>query len=338
MSFMSELKICEHFYVKDRPGPVMVDLHPTLACQLKCYFCISANPHIAGMEHDNFARSKQIDWLDLVRVIDELKNLGVRSIQLTGGGEPTLYPEFSKLLKELQPIKVGLMTNGVVLGEYAEEVVKYCDWVRVSLDAVGSEMFRQIKGVDYYQQVMDGIRKVGEVRGRWGNRPRFGVSYVLTNESIRGIPDVVSELQDCAIDYIQFKDVIERGRTFNQAFEERIQKGLVEAREIAGNREIFYTRHRDGAREGAEGAGHIPVCDATDYVAVIGADSEVYGCCHLEYQDFASYGNIKERSFEEVWMNRPRVNITESLCWNCRYTKTNAILAGLKSIEDGEFI
>lgn len=336
MNFLSELKICRHYYDQERKGPVMVDIHPTLACQNRCYFCISANPHITGVEHENFSRGKSIDWEDLKRTIGELKSLGVKSVQLTGGGEPTLYPHFSDLLEELEPMRVGLITNGVVLGEYAKEVVDHCNWVRVSLDAVGGEMYRQIKGVDNYHMVVDGIGKVCAAR-RELKSPRFGIGYVLTNESIRGIVDVAMEFSQTCVDYIQFRDVVERGRTFDNAYRTRINQKVEEAREVSSS-EIIYTSHKDETVDDSARAKKMPLCEATDYVAVIGADSNIYGCCHLEYQDFASYGSIKERSFTDIWMNRPRVNISEALCWNCRFTKVNKILDGLRNIEDGDFI
>lgn len=336
MSFMSEMKICKHYYDDTRHGPVMVDIHPTLACQNRCYFCISANPHITGMEHENFSRNKKIDWSDLQEAIIDMKSMGVKSVQLTGGGEPTLYPQFGELLEKLMPMRVGLITNGVILGEYAREVVSHCDWVRISLDAVGGEMYRQIKGVDNYHMVVDSIEKLCSTR-RGQRDPKIGVAYILTNESIRGMSDVVMEMSKHDIDYIQFRDVVERGRTFNTEFKTKIVRGLERAREVVNHKQIIYTSHQGDERPDG-GVEQIPICDATDYTAALGADSEVYPCCSLEYQDFASYGNIKQRRFSEIWNTRPRVNITESLCWNCRMKRVNKTLQTLASIECGEFI
>ena len=337
MNFMSELKICKHFYDTGREGPVMVDIHPTLACQNACYFCISANTHIAGMKHENFSRGKTIDWTDLRRVIDELKCMGTSSVQLTGGGEPLLYPHFDKLLRELKPLRVGLITNGILLGEYAREVADSCEWVRVSLDAAGAEMYRQIKSADNYHMAVDGIDKLCEARGE-AEKPRIGVGYVLTSESIPGIVHAAYEMAKRDIDYIQFRDVVERGRTFNDEMRQKIRTLVGQARHVTTGLDIMYTSHHDETVPEGMDPDFIPVCDATDYVAVIGADSQVYGCCHLEYQDFASYGSIKERGFKEIWENRPTVNISEALCWNCRFRKTNKVLRGLKAIQDGDFV
>jgi len=333
MSFLSELKIAKHFYDAEREGPVMIDIHPTLACQLKCYFCISSNEHVTGIAHDNFSRTKRLEWPVLKHVVMDLIDMNVRSIQLTGGGEPTTYPEFAELLKELKPVKVGLITNGILVGRYAKEIVGACDWVRISLDAVGPEMYQTIKGVDAYGEVMESIRKLIETRGK-EKTPRIGVAYIITPESERGIQKVAMELKDTGIDYLQFKHVLMRGLRFTPTYEKRIQNSIDAINSIG--LKVLYTGHGDCDDNAVP--RDIPQCNATDYVTIIGADGEVYACCHLEYQPQASYGSIYEQPFQEIWRNRPFVNVSENLCWNCRFTKVNEVLARLKKIEDADFL
>jgi MoaA/NifB/PqqE/SkfB family radical SAM enzyme len=333
INFMSDLKVARHFYDEHRTGPVMVDIHPTLACQNQCYFCISANEHITGMAHDNFSRAKKLEWTVLKRTIMDLIDMNVKSVQLTGGGEPTTYPEFQQLLKELIPLKVGLFTNGILAGEYAKEIVEACDWVRISLDAVGSEMYKTIKGVDHYHEVVDAIVKLVEARGN-EKTPRIGVSYILTPESVPGMKQVVMELEHSGIDYLQFKDVIMRGMKFTSRYEQTIRKAVDSVSGLG--LKVLYTAH--GTYDDGATPKDIPQCNATDYVAVIGADGEVYGCCHLEYQPQASYGSIYKESFQQIWQNRPFVQVSEGLCWQCRYKKTNEVIESLKKIEDGEFL
>jgi MoaA/NifB/PqqE/SkfB family radical SAM enzyme len=310
-----------------------VDLHPTLACQNQCYFCISANEHITGIAHDNFSRAKRLEWPVLKRAIMDMIDMDVKSIQLTGGGEPTTYPEFQQLLKELIPLKVGLFTNGILAGEYAKEIVEACDWVRISLDAVGSEMYKTIKGVDHYHEVVDSIVKLVEARGT-DKTPRIGVAYILTPESEPGIKQVALELKDSGIDYLQFKNILMKGMILSLRTQEKIRKAIAQVQHLPFK--VFYTDH--GSYDEDRTPKNIPQCNATDYVAVLGADGSVYGCCHLEYLSHASYGSIYEQSFREIWENRPFVQVSEQLCWNCRFEKTNEVIESLKKIEDGEFL
>lgn len=328
MSFLSDLKVCQHFYQRaEREGPVMFDIHPTLACQNKCYFCISANIHIAGKEHTNFSRAHMLDWNVLQRAAIDMKSMGVKSVQLTGGGEPSVYPQFGELLSILKPMKVGLITNGIVLSQYAREVKLFTNWVRFSLDASNRQMYRQIKGADHFDEVMESITVIAD--GKPG--PRVGVAYIITPESVKGVEDIILELKGLPIDYLQFKDVVQRGMRLTDEYHAKVDKA------IAGMRRevkfpILYTKHGDGASHVSK------VCSALDYVAVLGADGHIYGCCHLEYMPEASYGSIYDKSLREIWAGKPVIDINEDNCWNCRFTQMNQVIDGLSRIEDGDFL
>lgn len=340
MSFMSSLKVARHYYDKERFGPVMVDIHPTLACQNKCSFCISANFHVSGVERSNFNRKHQLDYDVLQDVIYELSEMNVRSVQLTGGGEPTLYQNFVDLLYELKNsgIRVGLITNGIKVGEYAKEILDTVDWVRISLDASNENMYRQIKSAEHFEQVMSSIRTLTELRTQRGEarKVRIGAAYIITTESIGGIGEIVRrfDVDQTAVDYLQFKDVVMRGMTLTDWYHQRIEESLSTAKKANHKYKLMYTRH-DGIRSDQE---DMKRCDATDFVAILGADGNVYPCCHLEYIPSVSYGSVYEKPFSTIWEKRPELKIREELCWNCRFSQINRVITELNSIEDGCFL
>lgn len=348
--FTSPLKVAKHYFAQKEERemgdvgpfpPVMVDLHPTLACNCKCYFCIAANHHVAGVERPNFDRKHTLDWEVLKKVVDEFDCMGVRSIQLTGGGEPTMYPQFADLLEEIRPHRtlhrypsprIGLITNGVLAGEYAEDILGACDWVRISLDASNKEMYKQIKSADHFDEVIASLEKLLEGRGR-RTRPRIGVAYIITPESIDGIEEVCQLMSKLKPAYVQFKDVVNRGLEFSSEYSLSINVAIHQAREKCAV-PVMYTCH-EGGRVVDLG---FKDCHVLDYVAVLGADGNVYGCCHREYLPGSSYGSIYEHGFKQVWAKRPRLEIDKKLCWNCRYGEVNKTLVALKQIQDVEFL
>lgn len=340
MSFMSSLKIAKHYYDKDRTGPVMFDLHPTLACQNRCSFCISANFHVGGVERSNFDRRHQLDWDVLKRVIHEWDEMSVRSVQLTGGGEPTLYPQFADLLYELKSagIKVGLITNGVKVGEYSNEILDTVDWIRFSLDASNTNMYRQIKSAEHFEKVMASIDILTEGRKQHprGNNVRIGVAYIITHESMSGIGEITSRFieEGTDIDYLQFKDVVMRGMTLTPYYHQLIEKKIDEAKHYAKNFQVMYTKH-GGIQADLDGMNK---CDVLDYVAILGADGNIYPCCSLEYIPSLSYGSVYDNSIRTLWENRPPFEVKEELCWNCRMTGINRVIRELNSLEDVNFL
>jgi len=86
--------------------PAQVSFSPTMACQLKCDYCISAG--VAAMPDNEVPLSKAFDFLAWAR------RVGVLRLGLTGG-EPTLYSQLVRLLKSVRELKLQfyLATNGL---------------------------------------------------------------------------------------------------------------------------------------------------------------------------------------------------------------------------------
>jgi len=70
----------------------------------------------------------------------ELKCLGLKTVELTGGGEPTLYKDINDLIAiitdALYNLKCGLITNGTNLKVLTPESLKRLTWIRVSMNCL----------------------------------------------------------------------------------------------------------------------------------------------------------------------------------------------------------
>jgi cyclic pyranopterin phosphate synthase len=89
---------------------------------------------------------------EILKIVKIMANLGVRYIKVTGG-EPLLRRGTAAFLKKLKNItgieSVTLTTNGVLLGEYLNQVSALGkdalpDGVNISLDALDRERYKQI--------------------------------------------------------------------------------------------------------------------------------------------------------------------------------------------------
>ena len=48
------------------------------------------------------------------------------------------------------------------------------------------------------------------------------------------------------------------------------------------------------------------VCGYQHFTAVLGADQEVYPCCTLKYNSRTGFGNLKDKTFKEIWGGEKR--------------------------------
>jgi len=108
-------------------SPIMIHMMPTHRCQLNCVYCCFKN-----------RENKTLDMpLSVIKQgCDQFRRLGTRAIEITGGGDPTLYPQINELLPMLKKMgyHIGVNTNAV--DSQLVEDWSACDWVRVSMNAL----------------------------------------------------------------------------------------------------------------------------------------------------------------------------------------------------------
>jgi len=116
-----------------------VRLSVTDRCNLRCLYCMP-NEGVGWIPHDDVLRFDE--YLRICRV---LAGLGINSVRVTGG-EPLLRGGLAGFISELKAVKginrVGLTSNGVLLGEQLESVAKAgIDALNISINTMEAEKF-----------------------------------------------------------------------------------------------------------------------------------------------------------------------------------------------------
>lgn len=129
--------------------PVSLQVGPTSQCNLNCEFCSNVNR----------ARNESLKFDDLIGVIYKLHNVGLKTVEWTGGGDPTLYSEINNAIQACSDLGLeqGFITNGIALGNI-ERNLHLLKWLRISmncLDYVESIEIPQFKGVLGFSYVMN---------------------------------------------------------------------------------------------------------------------------------------------------------------------------------------
>ena len=109
--------------------PITLHVMTTEVCNLECVFCSVAQ------------RGSQGKWLpdlsmDQIRcVVMELIPLGLKAVILSGGGDPTIYPQINELIDwlHLAHLEIGMITNGILLSKRIRPAtLRKLAWVRIS--------------------------------------------------------------------------------------------------------------------------------------------------------------------------------------------------------------
>ena len=147
--------------------PVLCNYYVTYRCNAKCGFCdIWEQP------------SPLIAEDDVARNFDDLRRLGVRIIDFTGG-EPLLHPKLDVLLRMAKErgFLTTVTTNGLLYPKRAERLGGLIDLLHFSIDAPVPHEHDASRGVRCFDKLMESI----EVALRLGERP--DLLFTVTNHN-----------------------------------------------------------------------------------------------------------------------------------------------------------
>lgn len=168
--------------------PITADFFLTDFCNERCSYCRYSNKTGAYMDFNSFA-------LFAKRALE----LGVKGIILTGGGEPSVNPDFKKITSWLEEnnISYGLNTNFV---KY--ENIKPV-FLKVSLDAGSSESYKKTRGVDNFDRVISNIKEYSAWKAINSPSTRLGVQCLATTPE--AVVEFYEAVKDLNVDYIYFR-------------------------------------------------------------------------------------------------------------------------------------
>jgi len=134
------------------PPPVHVHMILSDLCNQNCTFCNYRADEGLSFElfHTPETRNpnRKIPREKALEIIGDCSLMGVKAMHFTGGGEPTVHPNYLELMGYAQGwgIETAIVTNGVKLDVLAPEVQRL-KWIRVSVDAGDAETYAAVRRV-----------------------------------------------------------------------------------------------------------------------------------------------------------------------------------------------
>ncbi len=124
--------------------PILLVVSPSNICNLSCdYCCFSDRDKTLELNYDYLKES-----------VSQFAKLGIKSVELSGGGQPTLYKhinEFIDFVHDDLQLDLGMNTNAISLSPIQNQVSKF-KWIRLSLNFLDEERFRQPSYIDKLQK------------------------------------------------------------------------------------------------------------------------------------------------------------------------------------------
>jgi MoaA/NifB/PqqE/SkfB family radical SAM enzyme len=329
-------------------GPAHAEIDITDRCNVACYFC----------NQQDVRTKQQISYEHLVRLIDELAGNGLKSVRMSGGGDPLAHRDFGRVLDHLQARGVvvdNLTTNAALLTpEIARRLTEYrAREVVVSLNAADAADYARMMQVKptVFDQVLKNVRSLLEARGS-SAYPAVVVQFLLDRQNLQDLPRMYELGRSLSPDRIAISLVLDipgqridpeilLGPKDGEILRPLLEKILLRDRE-AGLLQMYFPIHEWNAMVAAIKAAQAYPAEASLfpmapsfqekngqcffgwYTATIRGNGDLYPCCLLMLPDYAPLGNALNGRFVDHW-NGPSFR-------RLREEQREVLLAGDKAV------
>lgn len=290
--------------------PVTAQIALTERCNLNCSFCTAGGK--------NRKSSASLETPALLSLLSDLKELGCKGIEYTGGGEPTIHKDFVAIIDETLEMgfDVGLITNGTQIKRLSSKIGwENFDWVRISVNS-GKERYAEVHGVDKFDVVMEGLSILSKrIPGR------FGVSYIYSEQPLEDIDTLLYSVAEVApyTGYIRVGlDVL------------KYRNGLPAAINIFNEKVLKFSKETGIFADVQTGRDlAIPrKCYMGRLKPSISAEGIVFPCCIAQHKNFGAMCTISE--YKARLQEDSLIDVDINECPYCIYKKLNNFVQAIE--------
>lgn len=299
---------------------LLCNYYVTYRCNAFCEFC-----HFA--EHSNFADIPHALLDDFKKNVTEIRKLGVKFIDLTGG-EPLLNPSIDLMAEFAQSnnMQTSITTNTLLYPKFAERLAGKVNLLHFSLDSPDEEVHNNIRKVDCYGKVFESI-KIAKSLGEFPD-----ILFTVTNETYKDLP----RMHDIASKYDLMLIV-------NPVFSYFGNPGLsLEALDyiekfVAGKQNVYINGGFIKLRRNGGNDINNPSCKAVSRVIVISPKNEVIlPCYHFERKTIPITSNITDlqqtEEYKYYYQMEGKFDFCQGCTVNCYFEPSFAFPTNLYSI------
>ncbi|HEY0141261.1 MAG TPA: radical SAM protein [Thermoanaerobaculia bacterium] len=186
-------------------GPVHAELDLTDRCNVACYFC----------NQQDLRTKEAIPLPKLQSLVDEMAGSGLKSVRLSGGGDPLFHRDVVGLLDHLAARNVivdNVTTNAVALTEEIARhlVANKAREVVVSLNAADRDDYARMMKVKpaLFDKVVENVQRLMAIRGE-AMHPGVVVQFLVDRRNLERAVDMYDVGRRMGVDRIAFNAVLE---------------------------------------------------------------------------------------------------------------------------------
>jgi MoaA/NifB/PqqE/SkfB family radical SAM enzyme len=314
-------KLCE-FCGTGSTFPIQVELNPTNSCNMNCRWCLCQGEH----------KKESLPNGILTQFLHDFAMFGGKSIDWTGGGEPTLYTYFSPAIEFAADhgLKQGLMTNGSFSPSIIPMLVKHFSWVRFSLDCVDAGAYSWAK--QCHENLLDVVLNNISNLCTYKKRPRVVANVNLAQWNFEHLGATIETTKFLGADGVQIRPVLPRvGMPYSEDelfFYQRMIDELPAFKSYESNKFqviISWDKFYDIITN--DFSRPYDACRFHNFIITLNANGDVCVCTHHLNEPEFVMGNLNTHTLFGIWGSVERQRVVEH-CNHLDFTKCQVCCKG----------
>jgi radical SAM protein with 4Fe4S-binding SPASM domain len=280
---------------------------------------------------------KDLSYLEGVKLIKELSNLGTKSLLLSGG-EPMMRKDIYDLIKtaKQEKLSVAMITNGTLITKTSAEklIQSGLDSITFSIDSPEPEPHDAIRGVEgTWEKAIKGIKNIRDIKRKYKNKKiEYSLFFLINSTNYHLIEKMISLKPDLEYKDIHFSPLIPKtnlakeliftkenlddlNTNYLPQIKETMKKYGFSLSSLSTINDL--SKNIDTSLEGkyAKSTRKEALCFQPWHMFTIDPYGKVYPCCHAcTFQNLSedlthgfwgpkdfTMGDIRKNSLQEIW-------------------------------------
>jgi len=349
----SPFKVVHHMDMIDQlrdgeqPIPSQVQLVISDVCNHDCSFCAyrmsgyTSNQNFGILDEQSQQiennPNRKIPYEKCIEILEDCKEMGVKAIQFTGGGEPTTHPDHPKIFQKVIDLgmDLALITNGAILKPDVIDTLVHAKWVRVSVDAGTPEMYSHIRSIkkERFNDTLKNISRLVNAKAKSADTDLLvGVGYVVDQNNFGEIYKLAKIVSEMGVDNMRIGAIFTpEGFEYHRAHHSTVVEQIQRIKEdFQSDAFTIFDAFNDRIDDLVHESPDYDNCGYMHFDTYIGGDLKVYSCCNNAYSTHGEMGSINNQSFKEFWNSDEKKLVYNSLkasdCERCMFNAKNKFI------------
>ncbi len=280
-------------------GPKTVMISPTDACNLRCKSCWRLE------KKSNLQIKEELPFDKIKQIIKECKELKVKTIDLTGGGEPFYRKDIFEVIRLVKKygMKATLTTNGTLLDqERIERIIKLgLDDICFSIESGKENINDNLRGKGVYKKIIQTL-KILNLFKEYSEKPVIRFATVITKENYKELDSLIELSVKYKISAINFSVLLEWSTNKELSMKkEKDALKILKDIDLKLKKKKIYSNIQSILEYGLFEHEPPKFCFAPWEMIFINSRGEVLACCTLASHYENIIGNVNEQSLSQIW-------------------------------------